>query len=386
MFDNEFPPLGGGTGVVNYHLLRELAGYPEIHVDLVTSSRSKSTFETEQFDRRIRLFKVPVHNINIHHARNIELIRYGWRGLRQGRRLATESEYDLSFAFAGVPAGAISLAMARANGLPYIVSLQGTDIPDFERRYATLYPVLKPVIRRVWRNANSVIASSSDNRRLAREFMPEIEYTVIHNGVDTQTFKPAEPSVPSPHVRILCVGRLIERKGQGHLLHAAALLRRALGEVFRVDIVGTGDAERSLREECQALGLDGIVTFRGVVGREEMPRVYREADIFVLPSHNEGMSIALLEAMASGLPVVVTPAGGSEELVRDGENGLIVPWADHEGLAAALRRLVAESGLRKAMGTESLRRARELSWAAITRQHLRLFEAVLQKKTERRIA
>jgi phosphatidylinositol alpha-1,6-mannosyltransferase len=383
MFDNEFPPLGGGTGVVNYHLLRELAEYPDIHVDLVTSSRTRSTYETEQFDSRIRLFKVPVDNTNIHHARNIELIRYSARGFRVSRRLAAQHAYDLSFAFAGVPAGALSYALARTIGLPYLVSLQGPDIPDFEQRYASLYPVLKPVLRRVWRKAEAVIAISEDNRRLAQAFMPEIDIDVINNGVDTRTFMPGERHAPASDVHIVCVGRLIDRKGQHHLLHAADTLRRRGGTRFRISIVGTGDAEQSLKEQCRALGLDHVVTFAGVVDRQDMPRIYHEADIFVLPSHNEGMSIALLEAMASGLPVVVTQTGGSDELVRDGVNGLVVQWADRTGLAEALHRLVTDDGMRCRMGTAGVSRARDFSWKTITGEYLRLFERVLRGRSDK---
>ena len=79
------------------------------------------------------------------------------------------------------------------------------------------------------------------------------------------------------------------------------------------------------------------VTFAGFVPREDMPAVYRKADIFVLPSAHEGMSIALLEAMASGLPVIVTDTGGTTELVNHGRNGEIVPWGDTRALSKALR-------------------------------------------------
>ncbi len=135
MFDNEFPPLGGGTGVVNFHLLEEMARRPDVTVDLVTSSRTRARYETEQFADRITIYKVPVDNHNIHHATNRELLRYSWRGLWLARRLATEHRYDASFAFAGVPAGAISYLLSLTHGLPYVLSLQGPDVPGFEARY-----------------------------------------------------------------------------------------------------------------------------------------------------------------------------------------------------------------------------------------------------------
>ena len=146
MFDNEFPPLGGGTGVVNLHLLEEMALRPDVTVDLVTSSRTRARYETEPFADRITIYKVPVDNRNIHHATNRELLRYGWRGLRLARQLASQHHYDVSFAFAGVPAGAISHLLRLTHGLPYVLSLQGPDVPGFEARYNYLYPLLTPLI------------------------------------------------------------------------------------------------------------------------------------------------------------------------------------------------------------------------------------------------
>src|SRR5262245_42902346 len=86
MVDNEFPPLGGGTGVVNYHLLKQLASYQDRWVDLSTSSRSRANYETERFAERITIYKVPVDNQNVHHATNAELLRYMWRSIWFSRK------------------------------------------------------------------------------------------------------------------------------------------------------------------------------------------------------------------------------------------------------------------------------------------------------------
>lgn len=385
MLDNEFPPLGGGTGVVNYHLLKELAHYPEIAVDLVTSSRTPRSYEREQFAERITIYKVPVDNRNIHHSSNIELLRYTWRGLACCRRLMAERRYDLSFAFAGVPAGAMSYALRLSSGLPYIVSLQGPDVPGFEARYNYLYPALRPLLRRVWRDAHAVLAISKEHRDLALRTLPNLQIPIIYNGVETDVFTPARR--PSPELRLLCVGRLIERKGQQHLLRAFALLReRRPSQGLSLTLVGTGDNEAALRQLAAELGLAGCVDFRGFVPREGMPAVYGDADIFVLPSQSEGMSIALLEAMASGLPVVVTATGGTDELVGEGQNGLVVQWADVPGLARALGLLADQPQLRAAMGAESRARASALAWDEITRQYVELMRQAVAAPTAAALA
>ncbi len=372
MLNNEFPPLGGGTGVVNYHLLREMSACDYLYVDLVTSSRTRRTYETEQFAPRITIYKVPVGNKNIHHSSNRELLAYACRGLLLCRRLLQRHRYDLSFAFAGVPAGAISYALKLVARLPYVVSLQGPDVPGFEARYNYLYPVLKPLLRRIWSRATVVTAISKEQQRLAHQTMPDLEIQMIPNGVDTSTFRPVNGPRQGPEVNIVCVGRLIERKGQHHLLRAFANLHAQYNFPITLTLVGTGDAEASLHRLANDLGVADAVTFTGFVPRDDMPVLYRRADIFVLPSQNEGMSIALLEAMASGLPVVVTDTGGTAELVQDAVNGYVVPWTDVPALTRALAMMIHDKEGRFRMGCNSRQMVKPFSWSVVAREYLEL--------------
>ncbi len=378
MFDNEFPPLGGGTGVVNHHLLQELAKRPEVAVDLITSSRSRRTYERERFSERITLHKVPVDNRNIHHSTHRELIRYSVRGIRLAYGLMREHRYDLSFAFAGVPAGALSYLLSLTHRLPYVLSLQGPDVPGFEERYERLYPVLTPLIRRIWRRAGSVTAISAEQAVLARRTMPDLNLVTIPNGVDTEAFFPIAREA-NHEVNVVCAARLIERKGQHYLLEALARLQGRSRRSVRVTLVGTGDAETTLRDLAARLGIAQAVTFTGYVPRERMPAIYHAADLFVLPSQHEGMSIALLEAMASGLPVVVTQTGGTDELVTKGVNGDIVPWSDVEALTQALKIFVEDDRICRQFGAESRRRAIRFGWPALAARYLDLCTTVLEQ-------
>jgi phosphatidyl-myo-inositol dimannoside synthase len=371
ILDNEFPPLGGGTGVVNYHLLQEFAGYTDVSVDLVTSCRSGKNFQTEQFASRIKIYKVPVDNQNIHHSTNRELIRYSWRGLRQCQKLLQEFTYNLSFAFAGVPAGVMSYMLKLRYGLPYLVSLQGPDVPGFEARYRNLYPFLKPILRQVWRQAAVVTAISLEHQRLAHKTLNDINIPIIYNGVDTEMFYPGTHGHES--INILCVGRLIERKGQHYLLRAFASLSQGLPDYYlQLTLAGTGDAETGLKTLAGQLGIADQVNFAGFIPHLTMPQIYQGADIFVLPSQAEGMSIALLEAMASGLPVIVTDTGGTQELISPGENGFVVGWAGLEELEQALKQLIQNKALRKSMGAAGRKVALRFSWANVAKQYLDL--------------
>jgi glycosyltransferase involved in cell wall biosynthesis len=207
--------------------------------------------------------------------------------------------------------------------------------------------------------------------------MPGLPIDIIYNGVDLSQFTPVDHAARPAEapVRILCAARLIERKGQHHLLAAARVLKARGIDHFTIVFAGTGDFEPALRQQAEQSGLAAHVEFLGFVPRTAMPDVYAQADLFCLPSFNEGMSMALLEAMASGLPVVVTETGGVDELI-DG-NGLVVPWADPARLADGLAGLVLSPAQRAELGARGRTIATGFTWPAIARQYLALFDRVL---------
>ncbi|MGE5508762.1 MAG: glycosyltransferase [Chitinophagales bacterium] len=147
---------------------------------------------------------------------------------------------------------------------------------------------------------------------------------------------------------VLCVARLVREKGVDLLLQAAAALQEAerAGDrlpPFRVLVAGDGPEEASLKELTRSLGLESLVTFAGY--RTDVGVLLGLASVVALPSRAEGLSLALLEALAAGRPLVAAKAGGMPEIVRDGETALLVPVEDPLALAAALRRLLTDRGL-----------------------------------------
>nr|HID13062.1 glycosyltransferase family 4 protein [Anaerolineae bacterium] len=313
MLNNEFPPLGGGTGVVNYHLLQRFAQVPGLEIDLITSAPERRA-EEQRFAERVHLFKVPVNNRNIHHASNRELLTYAARALPLALRRHRALPYDLCFAWSAVPAGWVALVLRRLAGLRYLVRVCGPDIPGFERRYSLIYPLLSPIIRAVWHGAETVVAKCQGEAEMIRAVDDNVRISLIPNGVDLAAFPPGDPIPDDGPLRLLCVARLIERKGQRHLIEAVKRLTDN-GIAVTLDLVGTGDARAAYEARVRELGLGERVRFAGYVPREEIAAYYMAAHVFVLPSYNEGMSVATLEAMAAGLPIVVTRTGGTADLV-----------------------------------------------------------------------
>ena len=371
MLNNEFPPLGGGTGTVNQAMLAQFARLSSLEIDLVTSALGKS-FEEESFAEKIRIYKVPVRNRNIHHSSNRELAEYFVRGWQLATRLHKREKYNFCFAWSTVPAGAIALALRRTMGLRYIVRVCGPDIPGFETRYQSIHFFLAHLIRRIWRAADTVVAKSAQEIEMIQAADPAVDCLLIPNGVDVSRFKPIYPGPDDGPLKLLCVGRLIERKGQRHLIEAVKRLTDA-GLDIELDLVGTGDARSANEAQVARLGLGDRVRFSGYVTREKIAEHYAGAHVFVLPSYNEGMSVALLEAMASGLAVVVTPTGGTSELIEPEINGLVFDWGDVDALASHLRRLTQDRSVVRRMGQAARQRASEFSWDRAALRYVEIF-------------
>jgi len=178
-----------------------------------------------------------------------------------------------------------------------------------------------------------VCVSGATYRASVEEGLARDSLCTIENGIDVERFRFAGPQHDGP---VLYVGRLSPEKGVDVLLHS--LRRMLLNEpAIRLRIVGTGPSLDELRELARTLGVSGSVEFCGEVS--DVAAHLRQASMLVLPSRSEGLSIAVLEAMGLGLPVVATRVGGTPEAVTHGVTGLLVDKDDVEGLASAVLRL-----------------------------------------------
>jgi colanic acid/amylovoran biosynthesis glycosyltransferase len=187
-----------------------------------------------------------------------------------------------------------------------------------------------------------------------REHWPKLH--VLRCGIDTERFSPpASERPPNATPTVLAVGRLDARKG--HVLLVEALGRMADdGDQAHVVIVGEGPERPLLELLAGDLGVSDRLTLPGAVGQDEIGSWFREADLFCLPSLAEGVPIVLMEAMASGLPVVAPRLMGIPELVEDGLSGTLVTPGEADELAAALRAQLADADVRRSMGEAGRRR------------------------------
>ncbi len=346
LINYEYPPIGGGAGNATAYLAREFAcDGAEV---VVLTSGFRGLPEREQSDG-VTIQRVPVIRRRADRCTPIEMLTFIASATIAAVHLARRWRPDVSIAFFGIPSGPVAYVLKALYGVPYIVSLRGGDVPGFQPYDLALYHrLMGPAIRFLWRRATAVVANSQGLRRLALESAPDVSVDVIPNGVDVERFQPAASPRDDDVVRLLFVGRLTYQKGVDVFLQA---LHELDGRIqFEAELVGDGGARSQLERMAEDFGLSDRVRFIGWCDRDDVAVHYQAADIFVLPSRDEGMPNVLLEAMASGLPVIATRVVGNKELVRDGHTGFLVPPEDPQGLANVVGQVVDRKELVECMG------------------------------------
>lgn len=378
----EYPPLGGGAANATACILEEWAHDETVEVHLVTSSISAELDEA-MLGSNIFIHRLPIgkNRDNLHHQSIGDVLRYSLKAWWFSRKLIEKQSkpFDTTLAFFGVPCGFLALLLKWEFHLSYIVSLRGSDVPGYSRKYSWLYPFIRPVIRLVWRFAAAVVPNSVGLEALAKESSPNQSFTIIENGVDIRRFTPDQSRRPKDEFIITPgASRVTERKGLNYLIEAVTALASKYPEI-RLKIMGDGSARPALEALVREKGLQEKVTFLGRIPREETAPYYQEASLFVLPSLNEGMSNAMLEALASGLPLVATPTGGTAELVTEGVNGAIVPEKSAQALADAIEPFLQNKNLVTQYGAESRVRAEAQGWDRVAES----FKVVLEQSIKK---
>jgi len=253
---------------------------------------------------------------------------------------------------------------------PVIVTVQGSDIfqvPKLPMGAAYTRHVLGRC-QRITTLTNALYDAT------ARIGVDRRKLSVIPNGVDVAEFFPA-PESERANV-ILFVGFLIQRKGVQFLLEAAAQVLARHPE-YRVVLLGEGPEEQSLREQAARLGIGHAVEFAGFQPQRAVRDWMRRARIFVLPSVEEGQGVVLLEALASGTPVVGSDVDGIAEVITP-DVGRLFPVRDAAALAGHLLELIEKATLRRQLGTAARIRAEaEYDWDRLAQAYIALYEQVL---------
>lgn len=380
----EYPPLGGGASVATEAILHEWAKDPSIEVHLVTSAVGGS-LEHVRIGGETHVHRLPIgKNPDQLHSQSprdilvylVKSIFFLWRFIRLESK---KQSFGATLAFFTVPCGFLAYLVKILFGVPYIVSLRGADVPGFSEKYDRFYLFAKPLVRFLWHHAAAVIPNSAGLTELAKKTDPRQTMQTIENGVDTEAFRPDPSKRVSEAVVFLSTSRLTPRKGIHHLIEAFAIAIEKTVKPIELHLIGEGEQRDVLEKRAKELGIAEKVKFIGRVPHERLDAYYQRSHAFVLPSKNEGMSNAALEALASGLPLIVSGTGGMAEFVTDGANGLFVDPENAESFASALVRIADNSDEALRFGAESRARAEKRSWSAVAGKFRTALEAAKKK-------
>ncbi|OUS08104.1 sugar transferase [Gammaproteobacteria bacterium 54_18_T64] len=329
----------------------------------------------EGFENRITTPNVELISLHKRPGHDLDVYWRLWRSLMRLRPAIVHTR--------NLAALEMQVIAALIPGVKRVHGEHGRDIHDIDgsnKKYNLLRKALRPLVHRY-------IAVSQDLARWLTEVVavPLAKVSQIYNGVDQQVFSPglSRAFVPkgflAEGVQVIgSVGRLVEVKDQLTLIRAFGKLIQNSEEraKLRLVLVGDGPMRQSLCQEIAELGLTEYIWMPG--DRDDIPELLRIMDVFVLPSLGEGISNTLLEAMATGLPLIATDVGGNPELIAEGLNGHLVPVGDVAALANSLRGLFSKPQALSLYGENSLRRvSQNFDWSRTVEEYLSVYDQLL---------
>lgn len=374
VISHEFPPIGGGGANACYHLSKECA---ELGHSITVVTSAYKALPREEVINGIRIIRVKALRKKEDKSTFLEMYTYLSSAFFRINKMLKKERYDLAWVFFGIPSGPLGLYVKLRYGIPYVIRFGGGDIPGAQKRFVAIYKLLSPIIRKVWGNANALVANSEELKRKALLFERRFPVDVIPNGVDCDFYAKTrkifgEMTKDNEIINILFVSRLIQGKGLQYIVPHMERMNQECKKKIHLTIVGDGPYREELKRITLEAKVSDYISFEGKKKKEELFFYYQEADLFILPSESEGMPNVVLEAMAMGLPIVMTPCGGSKELIQD--NGYVVPI---EKFVDTVIDLCNDEQSRISMGKKSEMLARtRFGWKEKAEEYINLMEKI----------
>ena len=358
----EYPPIGAGAATATAEMARSAVRQGHEVTVLTAAFHGNAGWSAEH---GITLRRVASRRARADQSSVREMASFVIRAALALPGVVRRSRAEGCVVFFSLPCGPLGTLFRLITGKPYIVSLRGGDVPGTEPGLARMHRSLRFARRVVLTQARAVVANSPGLAALSERADP-IPVQMIPNGVDFERFSPAL-TPPSAPFHFLFVGRLNEQKNVALLLRALAQLAASTQVPFRASIVGNGPLRAGLRSLATDLGLDGSVEWIDWLPRDRMPALYQSANCIVNPSHYEGMPNVVLEAMACAVPAIVSDVAGNRDVVRHGEDGLVVAHDSLPALVEAMSRALGDPGYLAYLGARArVCAVQRFSWDATT--------------------
>lgn len=374
---HEYPPVGGGGANACLYLAKNYAALG--HGVTILTARFRELPPEEEQDN-VHIIRVRALRKKEDKSTFLEMFSFLCSAWLKVGRIVRKEKYDVCQIFFGIPSGPIGLFLKKKYGIPYVIRFGGGDIPGAQKRFSFIYKLLSPAIHSIWKNADALVANSTVLQQKALRFESKYAIDIISNGVDSDFFTRTKAEsklgtgVSDKQINVLFVSRLIQGKGLQYIIPEMKRINLACGKKVLLTIAGDGPYRGELERITSESAVESYVAFVGRKTKEELYQYYSNADLFILPSESEGMPNVVLEAMAMGLPILMTPCGGSKELIAD--NGRVEPI---ERFVDTLIELCNDEQGRIYMGKQSERLARtKFGWQEKAKEYILLFQASIK--------
>lgn len=375
VISHEYPPIGGGGANACYFLSKE---FVELGHEVTVITATYKDLPLDEVQNGVHIIRVKAKRTKEDKSTFMEMFSYLKSAYFYADKLCKKVHFDVCQVYFGIPSGPIGVHLKKKYGIPYIVRFGGGDIPGAQKRFALIYKFLTPFIRNIWKNASALVANSEVLKERALAFENKYPIDIICNGVDSLFFNPDRTDIEatSPYnseKNILFVSRLIKGKGLQYIIPRMKNIYDKTGA--KLTIVGDGPYREELQKITCDYGYTDLVIFVGKKNKTELYPYYKHADLFILPSESEGMPNVVLEAMSMGLPIVMTPCGGSKELI-DG-NGIIsdidFKTGDSEQFVQNVIQVLEDNDKAKSYSEVSMKRVQEMfSWKQKAEEYLKI--------------
>jgi glycosyltransferase involved in cell wall biosynthesis len=323
----EYPPLGGGAGVVSKYHAEGLALLG--HKVTVISTWFEGEKPYDESDN-LRIFKLKSKRRYIYKSTPLEWLSWIRKSKKFLSRHLVENSYDFCFAHFALPGGEVARYTWKKFNLPYAIVSHGQDIPWFFPKQMFKYHLITYLwIKTICRNAEKLILLTDAMKQNADRFMGSEKHknVIIPNGCETKNFFP-DYNKREPVLKILFVGRLVSQKDPFTFLKALKLIKEKDISDFKVHILGDGPLKEKMNRYILKNNLDNCVQLKGWVSKEELLKEYQSAHLQVISSMAEAMSIAALESLSAGVYLISTPVSGNTDIITDKINGEFFEFRD----------------------------------------------------------
>ena len=374
----EYPPLGGGGGVINAQVAEELA--KRHNVTVLTSQGFD--LQAHEVVNNVEVIRVPVLLRNQKAAASfVSMFSYLPMGAKHGANLLRKEKFDVINTHFVLPTGPVGDYLAGKFDLPNVLSVHGGDLYD-PSKFSSPHRhfILRQWVKRLLRKADYIVGQSENTLDNVRKYyddsLPLEKIPLGINRPPREAGTRSDYGIKGDDIVLVTVGRLVARKAVDQLLEIVSDVHR---QDVHLIVVGSGPQEQTLREKASELQIDKQVHFLANVDDAEKFRVLNMSDIFVSTAQHEGFGLVFLEGMATEMPVICYDNGGQTDFLTHDETGGVIPLNNKQKFTEYLQSLVDDKEKRLAIAKANLEFVENYYIDRCAERYETLFEQAIEK-------